>query len=385
MILKERGWFDKASTRKIITLLNAPQDNEARFVGGCVRDGLIGRRVSDVDIATTLLPPDVIKLLENHDVKVIPTGIDHGTVTAVIDGDVFEVTTLREDVSTDGRHAEVVYTTDWKKDASRRDFTMNALYLDQNEQVFDFFEGLEAIKNKQVIFIGDANQRIDEDYLRILRFFRFSSFYSDGSLDEQGVVACSLKKEGLKALSKERIRDELFKILKSPHMLDVLRVMSDKKILDVILPEAVMSKQFITYCQNPKSQEMESPELFKLLVLSNFMPANNLAKAFKLSNKQKQKLHDWRICYESTEALFTKLYYYGADIVKPLAIYKEDFDDVPTIEIWSKPVFPLSANDLKSRGVDEGKELGVLLKKGEKWWLENKARPSKDEILAYLF
>ena len=385
MILKERRWFDKASTQKIIEILNSQEGHEARFVGGCVRDSIIGHPVSDIDIATTMPPKQVSDLLQEKQIKVIPTGIQHGTVTALLEGDSFEITTLREDINTNGRHAEVAYTNDWKKDASRRDFTMNALYLDQDEKLYDFYDGMLAIENKSILFIGNAVERIKEDYLRILRFFRFSSYYGDGSFDGGGVAACESEKKGLQTLSKERIRDEFFKILKAPYLVQALSMMHERGILSEIFPSYQMKGAFVGFCTKTRQEKDDVIVLLKLLILSDFEPADMLAKRFKLSNKQKQIIHQLYLCINDNEPLFAQLYTFGKEIVVPVLIFKGEEEKLDYCQSWKRPTFPITAQDLKEKGVEEGKQLGDMLKKAEKWWLSHDANPTKKEVLAFLF
>ena len=209
--LARAPWLNEADTKAVMDALQA-EGGAARFVGGSVRNALMGEPVSDVDIATTATPEKAKALLEAKGVKVVPTGIDHGTITAVTSTRHFEITTLRVDVATDGRRADVAFTDDWVEDAKRRDFTMNALYCDADGTVHDPLGGLDDLKARRVRFIGDPHERIREDYLRILRFFRFHAWYGKGEPDDAGLRACAEEKEGLRQLSGERVRDELFKI-----------------------------------------------------------------------------------------------------------------------------------------------------------------------------
>src|SRR5579872_7361897 len=196
-------------------LIKAFADAKApiRFVGGCVRDALLGRAVQDVDVATPLRPEATMALLQKAGIKAIPTGIDHGTATAVIHGKHFEITTLRKDVSTDGRHATVAYTDDWKEDAARRDFTINALYLSPDGELFDYFNGARDAKEGHVRFIGNAGERIREDYLRILRFFRFYAWYGKTEPDKEALTACTEAANNIGTLSGERVQQEMLKLL----------------------------------------------------------------------------------------------------------------------------------------------------------------------------
>ena len=224
-------------TKAVIAALTAG-GAEVRFVGGCVRDAAIGRAVTDVDIATHDLPETVIELLQAARLKVVPTGLKHGTVTAVVKGQHFEITTLRRDVETFGRHARVEFTDDWAADAARRDFTMNAMFLGIDGTLYDPFGGLADLRAGRVRFVGDARQRIKEDVLRLLRFFRFHARYGRGAPDAEGLAACRALAPLLPTLSAERVRDETLKLLRAPAPADVLRLMAREDILARYLPEA---------------------------------------------------------------------------------------------------------------------------------------------------
>lgn len=207
-----KSWMREAETQKIMHLLN-PDGLQTMFVGGCVRNTLLSQKVEDIDLATQLTPDKVTSLLEDASVKVIPTGLDHGTVTAVIDGKAFEITTLRQDVETDGRHAVIRFSESWEEDARRRDFTINALYMDMNGGVYDpLDQGLADIESQTFVFVGDAEQRIKEDYLRILRYFRFHALYGKGDMDTHALDACRKHAGRVEGLSRERITQEFLKI-----------------------------------------------------------------------------------------------------------------------------------------------------------------------------
>src|SRR4051794_40522346 len=235
--------LDAAKWRKrrgMVRLLDALGANAAltRYVGGAVRDDLLHLPVSDVDLATRLQPEEVIQRLEAAKIKAVPTGIEHGTITAVGDGHPFEVTTLRRDVSTDGRRAIVAFTDDWREDAARRDFTINALFADpQTGEVFDYFGGLEDLKRRHIRFIGDPLQRIAEDHLRILRFFRFHARFGSGTPDAAALNACAARANDLMALSRERIADELVKLLGMADPSHTVGIMLERGILRPVLPE----------------------------------------------------------------------------------------------------------------------------------------------------
>jgi poly(A) polymerase len=237
MILPDAAWRHRPGLDRLLEALGAGEGG-ARFVGGAVRDTVLGQAVKDVDIATPHAPLDVLARLKAAGIKAVPTGVDHGTVTAVLDGWPVEVTTLRRDVDTDGRHATVAFTDDWREDAARRDFTINALYADPaSGRIFDYFSGLDHLHIGLIRFIGNAEDRIAEDHLRILRFFRFFARYGRGEIDTAGYAACAKHANSLKALSRERIADEMMKLLALDAPVDAVRRMVEGGILTPVLPE----------------------------------------------------------------------------------------------------------------------------------------------------
>ena len=229
--LDPQPWMSATATRKLMAALG-----EARFVGGAIRNTLLGKPVADIDIATPLTPDKVGTLLAAAGIAFVPTGIEHGTVTAIVEGKPFEVTTLRRDVTTDGRHAVVAFTNDWSLDAQRRDFTMNALYAAADGEIFDFVGGIADLKAGRVRFVGDAPTRIREDYLRILRLFRFHAWYGKGEIDVEALRAAAVEKGGLAGLSGERIAKEMLRLLETENPAPVLRPMAASGILALVLP-----------------------------------------------------------------------------------------------------------------------------------------------------
>ncbi|WP_341895839.1 CCA tRNA nucleotidyltransferase, partial [Ferrovibrio terrae] len=230
-------WMTAAPTRSLLAALGA-SGAPVRFVGGCVRDAILGLRPADIDLATPETPEVVIRRLEKAKLKAVPTGIEHGTVTAVVPPATFQVTTLRRDVATDGRHATVVFGTDWAEDAARRDFTINALYADADGRLYDYTDGRADLAAGLVRFIGDPAARVAEDYLRVLRFFRFHARFGRGAPDAASLAACAAASDRLDRLSGERIRDELLKILILPNAADALVLMQQSGVLAAVLPEA---------------------------------------------------------------------------------------------------------------------------------------------------
>ena len=230
----DAAWLQEAPLKDLLAVLDGAGE-EARVVGGAVRNALLAEPVGEIDIATTALPPEVMRRAEVAGFKAVPTGIEHGTVTVVAHGRPFEVTTLREDVETFGRHAKVEFGRHWRRDAERRDFTMNALSIARDGTVYDYVGGLADVEARRVRFIGDAATRIAEDYLRILRFFRFHAAYGEGALDPAGVAACIAGRAGLERLSRERVRAELIKLLLAKHAVPVLAAMTELGLLDRVL------------------------------------------------------------------------------------------------------------------------------------------------------
>ena len=242
LTLDAAKWRKKRGTKRLLAALGA-EEGLTRYVGGAVRDDLLGLPVNDIDLATRIPPDEVIRRLEAAKIKAVPTGIDHGTVTAVSDGHPFEITTLRRDVSTDGRRATVAFTDDWKEDAARRDFTINALSADPlTGELFDYFGGLDDLEQRHIRFIGDPLQRIAEDHLRILRFFRFHARFDAGQPDEAALEACTARANDLMALSRERIADELLEAPGTAQSARTMRIMLEREILKPVLPEIVTKR-----------------------------------------------------------------------------------------------------------------------------------------------
>src|SRR4051812_1632419 len=230
----QHGWMTAPETLAVMAALG-----DARFVGGAVRNALLGVSVVDIDIAVPMPPTESLARLKARGIKVVETGLDHGTVTAIAGSHAFEITSLRRDVETDGRHATVAFTDDWNEDAARRDFTINALYASADGEIFDYATGVEDLIAGRVRFMGDARARIAEDYLRVLRLFRFHAWYGKGEIDAEGLRAAAEAKDKLGALSAERIAKELLRLLEAPHPMPVLRVMAATGILSLLLPGAL--------------------------------------------------------------------------------------------------------------------------------------------------
>lgn len=395
MRLENAPWMQWPQTRALVEAF-ADAGNPMRFVGGCVRDSLLNRPVQDVDIATPVMPEGVMALLEKAGIRAIPTGIDHGTVTALIDAKHFEITTLRRDVACDGRHAEVEYTDDWKQDAARRDFTINALYADASGEVHDYFGGLAHLKPVQVIFIGDPRARIDEDALRILRFFRFSAQLGVKTPDAAALTACTEKSRLLLGLSGERIAQEMLKLLAVP-VLDsaLLAQMQRAHILEEVhLPAP---SKAITH---PALASDALARLACWLMSSSdaHEQATELRIHWKISSAQHLMLDTLMFVAEQLPALTERqqkalLRLEGKEVfcrVVRIAWAREPERESSYKEMlalagsWQIPEFPLRGHDLLDRGYAEGKDLGDQLKKLEQQWEDEDYHPTREELLKRL-
>jgi len=383
-------WLREADTKAVMEAL-AGKGGVARFVGGCVRNALMNEPVSDIDIATTETPENAKALLEAAGIKVVPTGIDHGTITAVTPTRHFEITTLRVDVASDGRRAEVAFTGDWLEDAKRRDFTMNALYCDADGTVHDPLGGRDDLKARVVRFIGDPYERIREDYLRILRFFRFHAFYGKGEPDAAGLRACAEEREGLRQLSGERVCDELLKIVSADEAGATFRRMAAAGILAVVLPEASRLDRFEKYV------EIEAMQLFApadaILRLGAMLDLDEvgvdaLAQRLRLSNKDRDRLSAMLtdktkiVCYLSMREVRRALYLMGRQLFKDRVSLGWADDRrghnafqwramLAMADSWEKPELPLTGEMIKAAGVPEGPEIGRVRKEVEEWWIDS--------------
>lgn len=342
-------------------------DKELRFVGGCVRDVIMQRPVGDLDFATTATPDETQRILEDAGIKAIPTGIAHGTVTAHIKGQNFEITTLRRDVKTDGRHAKVAFTDDWQQDAERRDFTINAMSLDQNGVVYDPFNGQADIADKQLRFIGNAEERIREDYLRILRYFRFAAQFGWQLDDKAALETLGRNAPSLASLSRERIQSELFRLLSVADHLPVLMKMHEYHILQPL------------FAFDP--QPVRDPE-DPFLRLWRCGPADGkwLNDVIVPSRNQMKRINDYARLVECTEwPLHKKIYYFGATSTKDWACLSGNDDLTHAIDKWEKPVFPVKASDLPHLS---GVKLGEKIRELEAYWVDHHFKPDKAALLS---
>jgi poly(A) polymerase len=384
---KRNAWMTAPETRAVLSALG--EDN-ARFVGGSVRNALLGREVVDIDVATPLKPDEVIERLEATGIKAVPTGIEHGTITAVVRGKPFEVTTLRRDVETDGRHAVVAFTRDWVEDAKRRDFTMNALYAAANGKVFDFVGGVEDLKAGRVRFVGDAATRIREDYLRILRLFRFHAWYGQGEIDSEGLRAAASEKSGLKSLSGERVQKEMLRLLEAADPMTSLRAMAAAGILGEILPEALNLPRLERLVTIDAGNFFEPDAVLRLAALSpsDRADARTIADRLRFSNAQRDRLIDIAgarekiVSYLSIRETRKLLYLLGSARFKDRVFLKWAEDSKASNAIqwrallaladsWQRPHFPLTGENVKAAGVPEGPLIGRILAEVEEWWIDS--------------
>ena len=363
--LPDAEWRHREGLARLVEVLG-----QTRFVGGSVRDTLLGIPVSDLDLATPLDPGRVIELLKGAGIKAVPTGIDHGTITAVLESGPVEVTTLRRDVSTDGRRATVAFTDDWREDAARRDFTMNALYADPGTgEIFDYFGGLADLEARHVRFIGDPLQRIAEDHLRILRFFRFLARFGD-TPDPAGLDACTARAKDLMALSRERIADELLKLLMAKDAVRVVALMVERGIFAPVLPE-IASAGGLAHLATREAEAGVAPHAIRRLAA--LLPpdpalAEQVGARLKLSNAQRKRL---AAAVTPPDAEPRPLAYRAGteSALDRLLLSDRPVADWAGLADWQPPRFPLTGGAIVARGVKAGPEVARLMRGIEDQWI----------------
>ncbi len=365
-------WRRRRGMKRLLEALGAA-DGLTRYVGGAVRDDLLDLPVSDVDLATRLQPAEVVKRLEAARIKAVPTGIDHGTVTAVSDGHPYEVTTLRRDVSTDGRRATVAFTTDWEEDAARRDFTINALSADPlTGEVFDYFGGLDDLAGGHVRFIGDPLKRIAEDHLRILRYFRFHARFGAGEPDKPALDACTARANDLMALSRERIADELLKLLSLADPSVTVGIMLDRGILKPVLPEIEPERlSDLEALISTERQAAIPPD--GLRRLASLLPrdaavADAVAARLKLSNKDRKRLACAAVADLSSSPQ-SLAYWQGRECAADRLLLAGKAAEAAGIAGWTAPRLPISGGNLIARGLDPGPAVAATLQEIERQWV----------------
>jgi poly(A) polymerase len=395
--LRGASWLTSGATARVLALLNGDGE-EARVVGGAVRNALLDIPISDVDIATTALPEEVVRRARAAGIKNVPTGIEHGTVTLIVDGQPFEVTTLREDVETFGRKAKVAFGRDWKADAQRRDFTINALSVDAEGLVHDHVGGLTDIAARRVRFIGDPDRRIAEDYLRILRFFRFHAAYGAGELDRAGYLACIRGREGLSALSAERVRMEMLKLLVADGARAAIEAMGDGGLLLPILGGVTYQRALAAMIDIERTRGLKPDPMLRLgaLAVAVTEDARRLSARLRLTNAETRALDSmghrwWRLAGMDEITSQRRLYRLGEVRFRDRVMlawarsgegagdsYWQNLVGLP--DRWRAPEFPLKAADFIARGFAEGPALGHVLSLAEDVWLAA-GFPLEDDVL----
>ncbi len=382
-----------------------------RFVGGCVRDAVVGRPVRDIDIATPDKPDRVVRLIEDAGIRAIPTGIEHGTVTAVVGKSHFEITSLRHDVETYGRRARVAFTDDWVADAARRDFTINALFADPDGTIYDPTGGLADLKIGRVRFVGEPERRIDEDALRILRFFRFHAHYGRGEIDAAGMAACRSRAEKVAILPGERVCGELLRLLEAPDPAVAIDLMREAGVLRLLLPEAGPSRR-LSALVRIETERGECVPLRRLAALldTDGDGVERVAGRLRLSNRQRARLVGMVVPAAgitenmSKKACRRAIYLDGAETFRDL-VYLAWADRIASdrgvvggdgggaavfaamlalAETWKAPKFPLRGRDALGLGLAPGAEVGRLLKRVEQWWIDGDFRADRDAAMAHL-
>jgi poly(A) polymerase len=386
--LARAKWLN-APALSIVFATIADAGGEARVAGGAVRNSLMKLPVADIDLATTLQPGAVAAAFKAKGFNVVPTGIAHGTVTAIVDHQAFEITTLRRDVETDGRRAKVAFTDDWREDALRRDFTINALYCDANGKIYDYSAGYDDIRRKRINFVGAPARRIAEDHLRILRFFRFLSAYENAKPEAESLAACVRHRKKLSTLSSERVSKELLKLLAGPQAAKVIKLMAREGVLEIILPH---TDQFGVFARLPPDPILRAFVLAKKPL--------ELQQLWRLSNAQAKRLEALADAPPLSPALRPKerkriCYLLGADgwrdaVNLGWARSKSPPDDRSWTNLrnlperWAMPHFPITGSDLIKAGIVPGPAMGRTLAELKDRWIASDFKPQRDELLGQL-
>ncbi|MFZ3228166.1 MAG: CCA tRNA nucleotidyltransferase [Xanthobacteraceae bacterium] len=384
--LGDAPWLRNGEVARLLAALGCDGE-EARVVGGAVRNALLRLSVDEIDVATTALPEEVVRRVEAAGWKAIPTGIDHGTVTVIIDGKPFEVTTLRQDVETYGRKAKVMFGRDWRTDAERRDFTINALSATADGRIYDYVGGVADIAARRVRFIGEPATRVAEDYLRILRFFRFHAWYGQGHPDAAGLHACILARAGLETLSSERVRMELLKLLLAPHATPTLAVMAETGILGAVLGGVPLLASFENAVKAEAAMGFSADAVRRLgaLAVTVKEDGERLGQRLRLSNAEAERLvaleHWWRVLPAAGEqAAHALLYHLGPQSFTDRVLIAwsrsaggaadrawHELANLP--QRWTPPKFPLKAANFLDRGLAAGPALGAAMRAAEGAWI----------------
>jgi poly(A) polymerase len=393
-------WMSEGPARAVYDALDKA-GGSPRFVGGCVRDGLLGRKIKDVDIATVLTPDAVITAVSKAGLKSVPTGIEHGTVTVVADHVGIEVTTLRRDVETFGRHATVAFTDDWQADASRRDLTMNALSADMSGAIYDYFDGVRDVKAGRVRFVGKPEDRMAEDYLRILRFFRFHADYATGDFDAPAMAAAAALKDHLRSLSGERLRQETLKLMTARRAVETWRAMLLAGIAGAYLPQATGMNRLTKLVELEQILRAAPDPIRRLAALTITGTGGEAGAILKLSNVERDRLVAMtapRPIFATAHATLVRRQVYDLGNAPALDLLLVDWaaglareslerDWQAAYEIvrdWPRPDFPLTGGDAKALGVEPGPAIGALMRDVEAWWIAGDFIADRGQCLAEL-
>ncbi len=387
------------ATRAVVKALTA-DGADVRFVGGCVRDALLGRESADIDIGTPDPPERVMALLGRADIetRTVPRAIEHGTVTAVVGGNRYEITTLRRDERTDGRHAEVAFTDDWREDAARRDFTINAMSAAPDGVLHDYFGGQEDLKAGRVRFVGDPATRIAEDHLRLLRFFRFHAWYGHGAPDEAALAACAEAAHTIPSLSGERVQGEMLKLLAAPDPIPALAAMQEAGALSQLFGEAQGTNHLARLVAIEGSVGDGDPIRRLGALIADAEAAHDVAARWRLAGADAARLTalttlEFALVPDlDGHAQRRLIYRLGPERFRDLVLLAwatETKDEneaawrtmLETAETWQAPPFPVTGADVMARGIPEGPEVGDLLRTVEDWWIENDFAPDREALL----
>ena len=391
-------WLDWPGTRAVMAALEVARPGGARFVGGCVRNELRGVPVDDIDIATQLKPEETLAALEAAGIRAIPTGLEHGTVTAIYDGRPYESTSLRRDVETDGRRAVVAFTEDWAEDAERRDFRLNAIYAAADGRLHEIVpNSVQDAIDGRVIFIGDADQRLREDYLRILRFFRFNAWYGAG-MDADGLAACERQKDGLAKIASERIWKELKRLMEAPDPSEAMLAMEETGVLEAVLPGASAS-ELPSLVSVEQGAGLAPDPLQRLMAMlpRRARDVSSVTAHLRLSNVEASRLAEWadpaltHVLDVQPDALRRLFYHFGPRAVLDRALVEaaqvSGADALTTIKAaavdWQKPDFPLGGADALAAGLS-GPDVGAVLRTLEQSWVASDFSLTRDELVARL-
>jgi poly(A) polymerase len=390
-------WLREGPLPRVMAALDG-NGEETRVVGGAVRNALLAEPIGDIDLATTAVPDEVIRRAAAAGFRTVPTGIDHGTVTVLVGGKPFEVTTLRRDVETFGRHATVAFGRDWKTDAERRDFTMNALSATADGTVHDYVGGLADLGARRVRFIGDAGKRIAEDYLRILRFFRFHAAYGEGPPDPEGLHACIAARSGLERLSRERVRMELLKLLVARHAVASLATMSETGLLIAVLGGVPDLASFSNMAKVEAAVGLPGDPVRRLGAIGVRIveDAERLWQRLRLANAEHERLalmaeRWWCVTPDDVKEARVALYELGPEsfvdrVLLAWTRSRSPASDAAWVNMvtlpgrWMPPVFPLKAADFLGRGIEKGPALGAALRAAEQAWIAADFPTSPDAI-----